>query len=162
LALGLASGLAGGFSTFAGGWLGDIAARGNPGRALLVPIFGFTLAAPFLGLALFAPNVATSVALLTLAYLTHFVYLGPVFASAQSLASPGMRAIASAIIIIGLSVIGASIGPYVAGVLSDALMPLVGKFSLRYALCIGCFTNVWAAVHLWIASRNLNADLMRD
>jgi hypothetical protein len=161
LALGLVTGIAGGVSTFAGGWLGDLLDRSKPGRALLMSAMGFALAAPFFAAALFAKGAALAVALLAVFYLLHLVYLGPTFAWAQPLASPDSRAVASALIVLGLSCVDASIGPYLAGLLSDLLLPYVGKLSLRYALCIACVTLLWAAAHFMIASLSLTANALR-
>jgi hypothetical protein len=77
------------------------------------------------------------------------------------LAPPGMRAMASALLLFGLSLVGASVGPFLAGLISDLLEPRFGQLSLRYALCLGVVTNVWAAAHLVAASRSLRGDLER-
>ena len=161
LMLGLVNGLAGGIGAFGGGWLGERLGRGNPGRTLMLPAIGFALASPFLFAALFSPTVGLAIGFMVVPHLTNVMYVAPCFGVAQSLAPPGMRAMASAILLLGLSLVGASVGPYLAGLVSDLLQPRFGVMSLRYALCIACVTNVWAAGHLWYAARALPGDLER-
>lgn len=56
-------------------------------------------------------------------------------------------------------IIGLGIGPQMVGVVSDALAPSYGQESLRYALLIVGLVNAWAAVHFFLAGRNLPDDL---
>ena len=70
-----------------------------------------------------------------------------------------MKATASAILLLGLGLVGASLGPFLVGAVSDALHPHFGAQSLRYALMLACVTNLWAAAHFMIASRRLESDL---
>jgi hypothetical protein len=55
--------------------------------------------------------------------------------------------------------IGMGLGPLAAGAMSDALRPLVGEESLRYALLALCPGYLWAGWHLWQASTTVNRDL---
>ena len=61
-------------------------------------------------------------------------YLGPSFAMTQALVSLRMRAVASAILLFVLNLIGMCLGPYFVGVLRDILTPDFGIFSIRYAM----------------------------
>jgi hypothetical protein len=45
--------------------------------------------------------------------------------------------------------------------LSDALHPLLGEESLRYALLALCPGYAWAGWHLWRASKTVTRDLAR-
>jgi hypothetical protein len=53
-------------------------------------------------------------------------------------------------------------GPQVVGILSDLLQPSYGDESLRYALLILCFVNLWAAYHYFVAGKYLKDDLVLD
>jgi len=57
------------------------------------------------------------------------------------------------------SFVGLSLGPLIAGKLSDVLHPAFGNLSLRYALCFVIVTQLWAAVHFALAARHLRADM---
>lgn len=160
LALGLVSGLGGGVGALGGGWLGDVLGRRNPAFILMLPAAGFAIASPFYAATWLAPTAALSIAFYTVPNLVNTMYMPPTFGVAQSLAPPGMRAMASAILLFGLSLVGASVGPFVAGLLSDFLHDRFGAMSLRYALCFTSVTHAWAAVHFTIAARALPADLI--
>jgi hypothetical protein len=87
------------------------------------------------------------------------MYLGPSFAMTQALVSLRMRAVASAILLFMLNIIGMGMGPYLVGVASDFLSPDTGIHSLRYALCLAVLVNVWAAFHYFIGAKSLRGDL---
>jgi hypothetical protein len=87
------------------------------------------------------------------------MYLGPSFAMTQALVSLRMRSVASAILLFMLNIIGMGLGPYIVGVLSDIFEPRFGIDSLRYALCIAVFANLWAAFHYFQGARTLRGDL---
>jgi MFS transporter, Spinster family, sphingosine-1-phosphate transporter len=53
------------------------------------------------------------------------------------------------------------LGPLAAGAISDALRPVAGEESLRYALLALSPGYFWGAWHLWRASRTVAADLQR-
>jgi len=86
-------------------------------------------------------------------------YNAPSFAAVQGLVSPTMRAMASAVFLFILNLIGLGLGPPLMGALSDILASSVGDQSLRYALLVGCLFNIWAAFHYYIASKTISAEL---
>ena len=87
------------------------------------------------------------------------MYLGPSFAMTQGLVTLRMRAVASAILLFMLNIIGMGLGPYLVGVFSDLLNPAYGIDSLRFALCLAVLANVWAAFHYFIGAQSLRRDL---
>ena len=87
---------------------------------------------------------------------------GPLFATIQTLVSARMRAMSIAILYLFGNLVGMGFGPLAAGVLSDAFRPWAGEESLRYALLVLCPGYVWAAAHLWLASRSVASDLAHD
>jgi MFS family permease len=84
---------------------------------------------------------------------------GPFFATIQTLVPQRMRAMSIAIIYLAGNLIGAGLGPLLAGILSDALQPLFGEQSLRYALLVLCPGYAWGGWHLWRGSRTFIRDL---
>jgi predicted MFS family arabinose efflux permease len=93
-------------------------------------------------------------------FVFHF-HTGTSLTVIQSLAPTGMKSEASAIALLISSVISGSLGPFLAGVLSDVLHPYVGAQSLRYVFLL--FSLCWpaAAWFYWRASQTLNQDLAR-
>jgi MFS family permease len=89
------------------------------------------------------------------------VYLPPTYAMTQGLVDVRMRTVASALLLFVINLIGMGIGPWLAGFLSDVLAPTYGKDSLRYALFILSFLNIWAAGHYWLAGNYFERDLKR-
>ena len=90
------------------------------------------------------------------------MYLGPTFALTQGLVKVGMRALASAILLFVLNLIGLGIGPSFVGVLSDALEPRFATESIRYALVsVVVVGSAWSALHYFLAARTLREDLQR-
>ena len=73
-----------------------------------------------------------------------------------------MRAVAAAVLLFILNIIGLGAGPQVVGIVSDLLAPTYGDESLRYALLILSFVNIWAAYHYFVAGKTLKADLVID
>ena len=61
----------------------------------------------------------------------------------------------------GLLLIGMGLGPFLIGVFSDLIEPLVNSnaVSLQYALCIAVFGNLWATIHYFVGARHAESDL---
>jgi predicted MFS family arabinose efflux permease len=152
LLFGLAFGLGGLIGTFAGGALGDLLGRRDPRWRQGVPAIGLALSAP-------TALVGFLVPCLTGVYLFGLLYLAPTFAAAQSLVPDESRATVSGVLLFCLTLVGASVGPLLVGMLSDALAPRYGALSLRYALSLMPLTMVWSAVHFALAARALPKDL---
>jgi MFS family permease len=87
------------------------------------------------------------------------MYLAPTFAAAQSLVPDEMRATVSGVLLFCLTLVGATVGPLLVGVLSDTFAPRYGASALRYALSLMPITMVWSALHFALAARALPADL---
>lgn len=89
-------------------------------------------------------------------------YLPTVFAQVQGLVALRMRAVASALMLFIINVIGLAMGSPITGAISDALQPRFGDDSLRYALVIVCVVILpWAAWHYYLAGRTVDLELAR-
>jgi hypothetical protein len=87
------------------------------------------------------------------------VYQGTTFSQVQGLVGLRMRAVAAAILLFIINIIGLGAGPQTVGILSDLLSEEYGRESLRYALVIVSFVNIWSAVHYFLAGHHLARDL---
>jgi MFS transporter, Spinster family, sphingosine-1-phosphate transporter len=159
LLFGLAFGLGGLLGTFFGGALGDWLGLRDRRWRQGVPAVGLALSAPTALVAFLAPDLAVSVACLTLVYLFGLMYLAPTFAAAQSLVPDEIRATVSGVLLFCLTLLGATVGPLLVGFLSDVLAPRYGALSLRYALSLMPVTMIWSALHFALAARALPKDL---
>jgi MFS family permease len=106
-------------------------------------------------------NYKISFALVFVSILGGAAVNGPLFATIQTLVPERMRAQSIAIIYLFANLIGMGLGPLAVGVISDALRPLLGDESLRYALLSLCPGYLWAGWHLWQASKSVTRDLER-
>jgi hypothetical protein len=61
--------------------------------------------------------------------------------------------------VVGL--VGAGLGPWLNGLISDALARSYGTDSLRLAMIVILFFRFWAAAHIYLASRHVAADFER-
>jgi hypothetical protein len=75
----------------------------------------------------------------------------------QTLSPVPMRAVASAIEMLCMNLIGLGLGPLAVGVMSDVLAPRFGDFSLNIALAIFTVIGLWGALHFWLCGRALAA-----
>jgi MFS family permease len=85
---------------------------------------------------------------------------GVAIAAVQTFAEPHRRATAVSLVLFLASLLGAGIGPYLIGLVSDLLEPTFGRESLRYALLISCVMLVWGVIHYAIAARRTHKDLV--
>jgi predicted MFS family arabinose efflux permease len=159
LGFGIAFGLGGGIGTMAGGYFGDLLGKKDARWRLRLPAIGQLLSAPVALGAWLVSDATTSIFLLTLTYLLGLLYFAPSFAVAQSLVPDQIRAMAAAVLLFCLTLIGSSVGPVVVGWVSDLLRPEYGALSLRYAMCLMVVTMLWSAIHFQLAARSLPADL---
>jgi MFS family permease len=79
-------------------------------------------------------------------------------AALQTFAEPRRRATAVAITLVLTSLLGSGVGPYLIGVASMALEPMLGQESLRYALLMAPVMMVWAVVHYLLAAQSALKD----
>jgi MFS family permease len=117
---------------------------------------GLTVLSPLMYL---MPNYYLALGLVGLYVLISNALSGPFWAIIQTLVPQSMRAAATAISLLLSNLIGIGLGSLATGVLSDALSPRFGSQSLRYASLALCPGFVWAAWHLWRASKSVTRDL---
>jgi len=158
--LALVSGI-GAIGTFMGGYLSDkLSDRFDDRRWYMwVPGYSTIIMVPFQFLAYLYGGLWAVIPALIVVSILGGMYLGPSFAMTQALVTLRMRAVASAILLFMLNIIGMGLGPYLVGVFSDLLNPSYGIDSLRLALCMAVLANVWAAFHYFVGAQSLREDL---
>jgi sugar phosphate permease len=170
-ALALISAFGGLAGTYMGGWLADRYSNRNqdqrwqlwvPGISTLINVpfalLVYTLPAKYAVLSLMIPTVAIGA-----------MYLGPTFAITQSLVGIRERALAGALLLFVINLIGLGLGPLLTGVLSDVFKArMTGDGiseaaavaeGLRWSLCVMVCVNVWSAFHYIRSASALRKDL---
>ncbi len=130
---------------------------GNRWAGLIVPIIALPLAIPAYATFLFAPSLP--VVLVGIAVMNFLLSsgLGPCVALAVSLVQPTQRGVTSTVMLIVQNLLAFAIGPLIIGMASDALTPVYGEESLRYALAVMLVAPIAASLLLWQARRRIGA-----
>ncbi len=153
----------GALGTFLGGYLSDRIAHRDMRWYAWLPGLATAIGVPFAFLFYLWPEGRQALMIYTLPAVLGGMYLGPTFAMTQALVPPRMRAMASAILLFVLNMIGMGLGPMCVGIVSDLLEPRFGIESIRYALLgvvVTCAS--WSVLHYGLAARSLRADLEKQ
>jgi predicted MFS family arabinose efflux permease len=164
VALGLLTGIGGACGSFLGGALGDRLGCRNQRWYLWVPAMACAVAA-LAGLGQYL--VSNAMLSLVFAFATMIMISGfvpPVYAIAQSLVAPNMRALTSALLVMASALLGGAFGPSVTGILSDyfAHAYSAGPHSLRIAICLGFSFAIGAAWLFYKAGHELQAAPLEE
>ena len=82
-----------------------------------------------------------------------------IYAAAQTLAPPRMRALAASLMILSITLVGMGAGPQVVGILNDVLASRFGDDAVRYSMAIVLATSVVGSLVLLLGARHLREDL---
>lgn len=159
LSMAVVLGLAGIFGTWLGGKVADRFGTRDKKHILTLPAYGMAAAAPVLFLGYHMEDWRVAVALLVVPTILNTAYYGPAYACVQGLVRPQARAVAASIMLFGQNLIGLGFGPFLFGVLSDALAPAYGEESVRYVLYGAAWLGLIPAFFFWRASLRLGREL---
>ncbi len=138
----------------AGKWFDRLSTQGfERGLRMLAVVPVFTI--PLFALGLLADDLTTAILLFIIPAFAGNYVIGPTIAMVQTLAPVQMRAVASAIKMLCLNLIGLGLGPLLVGTLSDLLSPHYGEDSLSVALAYFSLVGLWGAAHFWLCARAL-------
>ncbi len=157
--LGLSIGIGGGAGAYLGGRLSDGLGARDVRWFMRIPALGAVASIPFYVLFLFSPDRIAALLFYLPAALLGGFYVGPTYAMTQGLAKLHMRALASAVLLFILNLVGLGLGPQTVGILNDLLADRFGNEAIRYSLLLIGLTNAWAAGHSLLAARTLREDL---
>jgi MFS family permease len=154
-------GLSGMAGTLVGGLVVAEISRRDDRWKLWAPAIASGLAGPVFAICMLTPDFTTMVtALAATSFLVGF-HLGPIFAIAQTVARPSMRALASAIIALTATCFGQGVGPLVVGMINDALKNDYGADAVRYSLLSAGVTTMLGALLFVYAARTIRDDIKR-
>ena len=125
-----------------------------------LPYVGLVLVCGAGSVALFAQGAPATTDPAGLSAVTSRISRDDVVKLTQSLVRVRMRAVASAILLFVINLIGLGLGPQTVGMLNDLLHPRFGPSAVRYSLgAVVLVTSLWASVHFALGARTLRADL---
>ena len=154
-------GLAGMAGTLVGGLVVARISQSDDRWKLWAPAITSGLAGPVFAVCLLTADFTTMVAALALASFLVGFHLGPVFAIAQTVARPSMRALASAIVLLTATCFGQGVGPLAVGMVNDALKNDYGAAAVRYSLLSASITTTLGALLFVWAARSIRGDIKR-
>jgi MFS family permease len=171
-ALAVVTVLGGGVGTYFGGWFADRCSNRHQDRRwqLWVPAIATLIAIPFALLVYTLPSKLAVLCLMVPALGIGSMYLGPTYSITHGLVGARERALAGALLLFIINLIGLGMGPLVTGMLSDVFKNhLVGQgvpelsasaTGLRWSMCAMIIVNVWSAFHYRRSARTLREDLI--
>ena len=157
--IGLESGIGGVLGMLATGLLADRLGRRDPRWYLWIAAGSIVIYVPFACAFLLLDDPTTALLAYFVPVALSSVYLAPTLTLTHMLVGVKMRAIASAISIFILNLIGMGFGPQAVGLLSDWLAPEYGVESLRWALLVVLGMKGVAIACYLVATRTLGRDL---
>jgi MFS family permease len=120
-AFGIVMGLAGLLGILTGGFGSDLASRRDRRWYAWLPATGVVLSAPLYAVGYSQATAGVALPLILAGAVCLSVYVAPVFAVAQNLVEPRMRASMSAILLFSMNLVGQGLGPTLMGKASDML-----------------------------------------
>src|SRR6202023_3839707 len=127
-------GLFGMAGTLVGGLVVAQISRRDDRWKLWAPAIPSGLAGPVFAVCMLTQDFPVMVAALAATSFLVGFHLGPIFAIAQTVARPSMRALASAIILLTATCFGQGLGPLAVGMINAALRADYGADAVRYSL----------------------------
>ena len=165
--LGLSLGLIAGTAGVAGAWLGGVIADRYGSKDIrayvIAPALASVAAVPLYIAAINLPGAVPALILLVPYYLLGALWYGPVYATAQSIVDPAMRATTAAVLLFVINLIGLGLGPLGVGLLSDLFAGPMGMGSaegVRWALVVSALMGVVSFGLFWRARRTIAAEMV--
>lgn len=129
-------------------------ARGDDRRLALVPIASVTVSIVFAAAFLLVPSMPVMIAALCLFTAFNYLYLSLGYTLLLGVTPAWMRGTVLSIELIAANLLGYAGGPYIVGLLSDAIG---GPQALRWALVAILALYAWGVLHLWLGRRAIIA-----
>jgi MFS family permease len=159
LVMGMGAGLGASLGQILAGTVADRLGRRDVRWYMYVPAITSVVSLPLLLAFLSSWNFTSALLLYLPAGAVSAMWTGPTYAMTQALARPQMRAMAAAIMVFMLNLVGMGLGPLIVGALNDWLTPSYGVEAVRYSLTFAVVPHALAAIFNLLAARHLIADL---
>jgi MFS family permease len=162
-ALGLIGGTAGAVGALLGGFIADRYGARDLRAYVSVPAVAALATIPIYIFAVTTEYAVLGLGVLAINAILGTLWYGPVYATAQSIVPPHMRATAAAILLFIINLIGLGLGPLAVGALSDVLAK-VWEFGaaegIRWALIFATLPNIVAFGLFWWARKSIRNDIV--
>lgn len=162
LALGLMGGIGGAIGAFVGGMIADKYGVRDYRAYVSVPAIASLAVIPIYVLAILSPFATFALGSLLIGSILGTLWYGPVYATAQTIVPPHMRATASAVLLFIINLIGLGLGPLAVGALSDMFAITFGMGEaegVRWALLVSAFAGLGAALLFWMARSTIRDEM---
>lgn len=139
-----------------GGWAGNLLGAGRQDRLLLFCMGTYLMTFPCILGVLFAPSLGFAFAAHVLATMFGAMPNGPVLSMVHGSVARPLRVLASSVFLLAMTLLGAGGGPFLIGLMSDALAASRGAESLKFAMLGVKLLGLMLFIHLglaWIAER---------
>jgi MFS family permease len=163
IALGLLQGVFGSFSSWFGGWIADKYGARDLRAYGSVPAIASLITIPFFTTAMLVDSAVLALLFLIPSYTLGAIWYGPVYASAQGLVPPQMRATSASIVLFIINMLGLGAGALVVGALSDGFnygLGLGKADGIRWALIVSAFFGLISAFLFWSARRRIREEMV--
>lgn len=157
--LGIIGGTTGMLGTFLGGYLADRWGEKDKRWYVRIAFYGILLSLPLSYITLLGTEPLYVIMAYAPGHILGTLYLGPCIAICHTLVPAGMRASASAILLLVINMIGLGLGPLFVGALSDAYSTHFGAENLRYAMVTALTIGTSGVFFFWKAQRSLLSDI---
>jgi len=154
--IGLVFGLAG---ALLGGWAGDRLGRRDPRWYFWLPTLTAIGGLPLTALFLLAPTPQLAFLCFAPHALVTAMYAGPIYALTQAVVRVRTRALATAVHLFAVNLIGLGLGPILVGALNDALRARLGAGAIRYTMLGAASLSLLGCAFFLIGARHVRADL---
>ncbi|MBC7769501.1 MAG: MFS transporter [Phycisphaerales bacterium] len=162
LTLGLMAGIGGALGAYFGGVIADKFGGRDYRAYVSVPAIASLAVIPIYLVAILSSSAVFALGCLLFGSVLGALWYGPVYATAQTIVPPHMRATASAVLLFIINLVGLGLGPIAVGALSDFYAIGLGlgeAEGVRYALLTSAFVGVAAAALFWMARRTIRDEM---
>lgn len=163
LTLGVIAGTAGAAGAMLGGLIADKFGAKDLRAYVSVPAVAALITIPVYVFAITTDNAVVGIGVLAVNAVLGTLWYGPVYATAQSIVPPHMRATAAAILLFIINLIGLGLGPLAVGILSDVLAKaweFGSAEGIRWALILSTLPNLLAFWFFWRARKTIREEIV--
>lgn len=162
LALGLMAGIGGAIGAFLGGVIADRFGARDWRAYVSVPAVASVLIIPIYLSGILSSSATFALGCLFFGSILGALWYGPVYATAQTIVKPHMRATSSAVLLFIINLIGLGLGPLVVGAMSDVFAIGLGlgeAEGVRWALIVSAMMGLIAAALFWSARATIREEM---
>ncbi len=163
IGLSAVSGIAGIFGVWLGGFIADRLGAKDLRAYVIVPAIASIVVIPIYIAAVTIHDARVAFLLLALPAILGSLWYGPVYATAQSIVEPRMRATTAAVLLFIINLVGLGLGPLFVGILSDIFAGPLGMGEaegLRWALVWSMAFNLVAFTLFWLARKTIREEMV--